>query len=54
LTSVNSLFEEVKISKESLRTGEEAIEDALLPDLAVWALEKKDRAGEVVSEDEAD
>jgi hypothetical protein len=35
LTSVKSLFEEVKISKESRRAGEEAIEDALLPDLAV-------------------
>lgn len=54
MTSVKSLFDEVKFSNESLRAGEEAIEEALLPDLGVWPLEKMERAGEVVLEDDAD
>ena len=35
LTSVKSLLEHVKTSKESLMAGEDATEDAELPDLAV-------------------
>jgi hypothetical protein len=35
LTSVKNLLEQVNTSKESLRAGEDVIEDAELPDLAV-------------------
>ena len=35
LTSVRCLLEQVKASKESRKAGEDAIEDAELPDLAV-------------------
>lgn len=54
MTSVKSLFEDEKFSKESLRAGEESTEEAVLPDLAVGPLENRERAGEGVLDDDAD